>query len=290
MKIVGYCRVSTDMQGEEGHSLAAQSDRIRTWARERRAVVVEVLSDTISGCRADNRPGLQAAVSLACREKAALVVCALSRLARSTRDALNILTELDAAGADLVSLTESIDTTHAAGKMVFRLLSVLAEFERDLISERIRAVFLYMRRQGKITGSVPFGFNRRGGFLVLNPREQAIIRYIHQLRRKGFGYKRLQEALQARGMRTKTGNRHWSQGTLWKLLRRYHLLTLRGRVPPAMFYAHGQTPSKVKAVTDDLPCAKKGRQHAQARDGARRAARQLSHARKLGTGARRAAK
>lgn len=60
----------------------------------------------------------------------------MSRLARSTRDAITTSERLDKAGAALVSLSEKIDTTTAAGKMVFRMLAVLAEFERDQISER----------------------------------------------------------------------------------------------------------------------------------------------------------
>jgi site-specific DNA recombinase len=80
----------------------------------------------LSGSRADNRPALQSALTEACRRKAALVVYSLSRLARSTTGAIKISERLNKSGADLVSLSEHIDTTSAAGKMVFRLLAVLA--------------------------------------------------------------------------------------------------------------------------------------------------------------------
>jgi site-specific DNA recombinase len=111
-----YLRVSTAGQVTEGVSLEAQEARARRWA--------------------ENRPGLQAALTEVCRTKGALVVYSLSRLARSTKDAISIAERLERAGADLVSLSEKIDTTSAAGKMLFRMLAVLAEFERDLISER----------------------------------------------------------------------------------------------------------------------------------------------------------
>ena len=83
----------------------------------------------------DNRPALQTALEAACREHGALVVYSFSRLARSVKDTLSIADRLDAAGADLVSLSESIDTMSTAGKMVLRMLAVLSEFERDLVVE-----------------------------------------------------------------------------------------------------------------------------------------------------------
>ena len=61
----------------------------------------------------------------------------LDRMARSTKDAIDIVERLDKAGADLVGLSEHIDTTTAAGKIVFRLLVAFAEFERALIGERV---------------------------------------------------------------------------------------------------------------------------------------------------------
>jgi site-specific DNA recombinase len=65
-----------------------------------------------------------------------LVVYSLSRLTRSTTDILHVSELMEQRGVDLVSLTEKIDTISAAGKMVFRMLSVLNEFERDLVSEK----------------------------------------------------------------------------------------------------------------------------------------------------------
>lgn len=89
----------------------------------------------LSGKRADNRPELQKALDAVTKCSGVLLVYSLSRLARSTKDTLAISDRLEKADADLVSLSERIDTTSAAGKMVFRMLAVLAEFERDLVSD-----------------------------------------------------------------------------------------------------------------------------------------------------------
>ncbi len=137
MKAIGYCRVSTEGQAHDGVSLATQQARILAWCEANGYSLVELHVDAgLSGCRSDNRPGLQAALSVACRERAALIVYSLSRLARSTKDAISISDRLAKSGADLVSLSERLDTTSAAGKMIFRMLAVLAEFERDQVAER----------------------------------------------------------------------------------------------------------------------------------------------------------
>jgi Resolvase, N terminal domain len=103
-----------------------------------------------------DRPALQEALSRC--TKGALVVYSLSRLARSTKDTLEIADRLAGAGADLVSLSERIDTTTASGKMVFRTLAVLAEFERDQVSERTRFAMAHKKGNGERVGSVPYGF------------------------------------------------------------------------------------------------------------------------------------
>ena len=138
MIAVGYIRVSTAGQAKDGISLEAQDSKIRAWCSANDYPLDALYVETMSAGRADNRPELQKAISHICREKGALVIYSLSRLARSTKDAILISEKLDKAGADLVSLSEKIDTTSAAGKMVFRMLAVLAEFERDQISERHR--------------------------------------------------------------------------------------------------------------------------------------------------------
>jgi DNA invertase Pin-like site-specific DNA recombinase len=108
----------------------------------------------MSAARADNRPQLQSALRHACQGKAALVVYSLSRLARSTKDALLISERLDNAGADLVSLSERIDSTSPMGRMVFRLLSAINEFEKDQLSERTRNVMAHLRQQNRRISAV----------------------------------------------------------------------------------------------------------------------------------------
>src|SRR2546427_10779418 len=88
---VGYVRVSTEGQAQKGVSLEAQEAKIRAWCEANNYSMLALHNDAgLSGSRSDNRPGLQAALNEACKGKTALVVYSLSRLARSTKDAILI--------------------------------------------------------------------------------------------------------------------------------------------------------------------------------------------------------
>jgi len=187
-----YLRCSTERQATEGTSLDTQVSACRAYAAARGLSVAEghIFSDPgLSGGRADNRPGLAAALALACAPAAprggrrragpapaepapgpVLIVYSLSRLARSTRDLLAIADRLAAAGAGLASVTESLDTTTATGRMVYRVLAVLAEFEREILSERTSAGLRQRRAEGKPHGGVaPVGWRREGGVTRTGP-------------------------------------------------------------------------------------------------------------------------
>lgn len=193
-KAFGYIRVSTDDQAMNGVSLEAQRERIEAYCKLNGLELVAVFTDAgLSGKRADNRPELQRALEAVCKAGGVLVVYSLSRLARSTKDTLLIGERLQKANADLASLSEKIDTTSAAGKMVFRMLAVLFEFERDVIVERTVLGLRHKKRMGKRTGKVPFGFDldADGKTLKPNAKEQRAIKLIRDLRVDGLSYRQI---------------------------------------------------------------------------------------------------
>jgi len=222
-RAIAYVRVSTTEQAIDGVSLAAQRAKAEAWADLNGYELAHVYADRgISGKRADNRPALQAALADVCRNGGALVVYSLSRLARSTRDTITIAEQLEQADADLVSISERIDTTTAAGRMVFRMLAVLAEFERDQVSERTAAALAHKRSKGERVGSVPFGFNLADDGVSLEPNatEQAIIAEIHNLRADGYTLRAIADELTRRGIMTKKGNRTWTHTAVKRILTR----------------------------------------------------------------------
>jgi len=222
MKAFGYIRVSTEGQAQDGVSLEAQESKIRSWCDASGFELAGVYVETLSGGRADNRPELQRALAEVCRAKGVLVVYSLSRLARSTTDAIAISQRLEKCGADLASLTERIDTTTAAGKMVFRMLAVLAEFERDQIKERTVAAMSHLRRKNlRISRVVPFGYDlaEDGQTLRPNASEEANVALMARLRGDGASYAAIASELTARGVRTKAGG-VWDHSAVRKILLR----------------------------------------------------------------------
>jgi site-specific DNA recombinase len=221
MKAIAYCRVSSEGQAKEGVSLDAQEARIKAWANEKGHELVQTYVDAgISGKRMTNRPALLKALNHACQINAVLVVYSLSRASRSIKDSILIVETLHKAKADLVSLTENIDTTTASGKLVFSLFISLAEHERNLISERTRAALSYLKKQGKRVGTVGYGFTlqKDGKTLKENAKEQGIIKSIYNARKGGQSYWAIAKALNGGGIPTKKHG-SWSAGTVFRIYR-----------------------------------------------------------------------
>lgn len=210
MKTIGYIRVSTQRQAAEGISIDAQEAKVRAWAEANGATETIIFRDEgISGKAMKNRPGLVAALK-AVGKGDALVTYSLSRLSRSIRDALTISDTLQKKGADMVSLSEKIDTTSAAGKMVFNMMAVLAEFEREQIAERTKLAMAHKRAKGEKTGGdVPFGYRLEAGVLVEDANEQKAVELIRGLRAKGYTLREIGRELESEGHRTKTGKASW---------------------------------------------------------------------------------
>ena len=210
---IGYIRVSTQDQAAEGVSLEAQRAKIEAWCAVSDYELVAVYEDAgISGARMDGRNGLHAALKSA-GKGAALVTYSISRLARSTRDMLEIAEQLERKGADLVSLTERIDTTSAAGRMIFRMLAVMAEFERDVIAERTRNALAHKKATGEVYAPTPFGYEAVEGRLREVKSEARIVAEILKRRAAGDTLAEIAEDLNARGVPGKRGGR-WYPSTV----------------------------------------------------------------------------
>jgi site-specific DNA recombinase len=218
-KVIGYIRVSTTGQVEEGVSLEAQKAKIAAWCALNDGELVALFEDAgISGGGMVKREGLQAALA-ATTKGMALVTYSISRLARNTRDMLEIAERLEKKGADLVSLSERIDTTTASGRMVFRMLAVLAEFEREQIGERTRMALAHKKANGDVYAATPFGFEAIEGRLVEVKAESAIVANIMAMREGGASLAAIAEALNTRGVEGKRGGK-WFPSTVRYLIQR----------------------------------------------------------------------
>ena len=147
--LLGYARVS---KADGSQVLDLQTDALR----EAGVADRNIYSDTASG-KKDDRPGLENCIR-ALRQGDTLVVWKLDRLGRNLRHLVNTVSDLTDRGIGLRVLTgqgAAIDTTTAAGKLVFGIFAALAEFERELISERTRAGLAAARARGRTGGRKP---------------------------------------------------------------------------------------------------------------------------------------
>ncbi|HKT88461.1 MAG TPA: recombinase family protein [Candidatus Sulfotelmatobacter sp.] len=152
MRVALYARVSTL---DKGQDTEVQLRELRAYAARRGWTAVEYVDIGVSGTK-DSRPQLNAMMQAAKRGKLDCVLVArFDRFARSVSHLLRALEEFRALGIDFVSLNEACDTTTPQGKMLFTILGAVAEFERALICERVRAGLAHARANGRVPGPKP---------------------------------------------------------------------------------------------------------------------------------------
>jgi DNA invertase Pin-like site-specific DNA recombinase len=152
-----YLRVSTVDQHPE-----TQLYDLRGLAAQRGFEIVHEYTDKISGAKA-KRPGLDQLLSDARRGKFDVVtVWAFDRIARSTRHFLEVLDELNHLGIEFVSFRENIDTGGPLGRAIIVIIGAIAELERNLIVERVRAGMRRARLEGRQIGRRPLDVDREG--------------------------------------------------------------------------------------------------------------------------------
>jgi DNA invertase Pin-like site-specific DNA recombinase len=173
-RAVIYVRVSTDQQ-----TVSNQTKALEEWATKADVEIVHVYADNgVSGSKGrDQRPGLDAMLTAVTRREFDIVLCwSVDRLGRSVQHLVSILQELHGAGVDLYLHQQAIDTRTPAGRALFQIMGVFAEFERAMIVERVRAGLSRAKAQGKVLGRKPISAKTE--------------RKILKLRDKGYGVKK----------------------------------------------------------------------------------------------------
>jgi DNA invertase Pin-like site-specific DNA recombinase len=148
MKAALYTRVSTNDQ-----SVEMQSSDLKRYCDQRGFEVYKEYSDQgVSGTK-DKRPGLDELIADAKKKKFDAVLCwRFDRFARSTKHLITALEEFRHLGIDFVSFQENIDTSSPLGKAMFTIVSAIAELERNILLERVRAGLKRAKENGRILG------------------------------------------------------------------------------------------------------------------------------------------
>ncbi|SDX99131.1 recombinase family protein [Eubacterium barkeri] len=147
MERIGYIRVSTEEQNETRQEVIMEQ-------LDASKVFIEKLSG-----KDTNRPQLKAMLNYV-REGDTVVVESYSRLARSTKDLLNIVDELSSKGVQFISQKENIDTTTPQGRLMLTIFAGLAQFERECMLERQREGIAIAKAEGKYKGRQPIAIDQ----------------------------------------------------------------------------------------------------------------------------------
>jgi len=215
--VIGYIRVSTDKQEAEGVSLEAQRSKIAAYCALYDYELVGIREDVGSG-KTMKREGLEGALKELCGSRAkGLIIVKLDRLTRNVADLSSLIdgwfSPKAACEAELISISEHIDTTTASGRMVINMMGVISQWEREQIGERTSEALSYKRDNGKVYGPTPFGFTRKGDNLISCAREQKIISWMLERRVDSWGWKRIANTLNEHNIRSKT-KKQWHANTV----------------------------------------------------------------------------
>jgi DNA invertase Pin-like site-specific DNA recombinase len=225
MRVAGYSRVSSEDQARDGVSLEAQREKIRLLAELHGLELAEMVTDAAVSARTLDRPGLSRVLALLdAGEVGGVVVFKLDRLTRSLGDWSYLIDHYfgERGGGSLMSVSESIDTRTAGGRMVLNIMMTVAQWERETIVERTRGAMAFKRGRGeRISGRVPYGSRLAddGRTLTPAPDEAAAAAEAAALQAAGWSLRRIAAELDRRGVPTKMGA-PWTFSGVRSLLRR----------------------------------------------------------------------
>jgi len=228
IRAVGYVRVSTAHQADEGLSLSEQERRVEAYITANGWEHVATYSERgVSGAVpfADRPAFAQLTANLSGIDR--VVIPKLDRLGRSTLDLLAAIERMAEGGAAVVSLVEGIDTSTPVGKLTRTLLAAIAEFERDRLGERVAEVTAARAKKGEWHGGPrPYGYDyarsakgeSTGDGLVIVEAEAQVVRRMYAEWIAGRSQRQITRDLNSDGIRTLRGG-EWAQGTVSKILR-----------------------------------------------------------------------
>jgi DNA invertase Pin-like site-specific DNA recombinase len=203
MATYGYCRVSTDRQADTGESLGTQRRALQGYAMMLGLTLDQVFVERgVSGSRLLTERPEGAKLLVVLKRGDVVLTPKLDRMFRSALDALDVLAKLKERGVSLHMIDLGGDVTgDGISKLVFTILSAVAEAERDRTRERIRDVKADQRKRGRyLGGTVPFGwYLNDGGGLIENPKEQALIRRMLKMREGGASLRAIADAIRRAG-------------------------------------------------------------------------------------------
>ena len=205
MRVVGYVRVSTEEQARTGISIDMQKDRINKLAEEKSWDLIGIMEDKGYSAKNVKRPGYQMLLQLIeFKHVDCLAVYKVDRLCRYSPDMMDLRRLLDNTGVGLHCINEPFNIKEGGGRFLLTIHAGLAEQERDTTIERTKAALAELQRQGKRTGSIPYGFTvDENNYLIHSPYEQNVIKWIKKFMKQDSTYWGIMTTLNLMGFKNR---------------------------------------------------------------------------------------
>ncbi|MBI4564844.1 MAG: recombinase family protein [Planctomycetes bacterium] len=215
-RVVGYIRVSQERNATNGYGLGAQETDIRRYAEYKRWALARIYREEgVSGYLKD-RPALEKLLADAKAGAFDIVIFpSIDRAGRSVRDVIEIDGALQAASVVTIFLREGIDTSTATGEFFRNIMASLAEFEGQLIYERLSKGKLRKRSEGRYVGGwIPYGYRRdEEGNIAIVPEEAAVVERIFRWCAEERSLRWIGKQLDELKAPTRKGG-HWMNSTI----------------------------------------------------------------------------
>lgn len=217
-KICGlYTRVSTEDQAREGFSLSEQKERLEAMCKFKGYEIYKHYEDAgISAKTGNKRPAFNEMLEdLKAGKINTIIALKLDRITRSIYDWENLIKFLEDNNGYIDCANDDINTTHANGKMMSRLLMTVSQAEIERTSERTKVGLAGAIKNGNIPSKTPLGYNRENKKLIINPLTKKIIENIYQLYFEGYSHYKIKNMFNEEKV---NGKDNWHDSTIRKIL------------------------------------------------------------------------
>lgn len=213
IRAYAYVRISTNKQ-LDNTSIEQQIEAIEKYCKENNIILVEIfVEEPASGESFSKRPKFKKMFYDVFQEENnidSIIVFKQDRISRNSLDSQYIFNRLKKANKNLISIADNIDTNDPNSKLIYQILGIIAEVEKDLIAFRTSLGMEKTFENGNFNGGTVFGYNLINKKLVIDEDEARVVKYIFDCySNKIWGYRKIASSLNMQGIKTKKDN-HWS--------------------------------------------------------------------------------
>jgi len=219
-KVIGYVRVSSEIQKRKNNSIPLQKKKIKEYCSLNDFDLIDVYEDDgVSGMSIDKRNGFKSMVEFMKENKIdGIVVWSLSRLGRKMKDVVEFMDFLKSNNIGFFSIKENLSNDDKIGSLIMNILSSINEFEVEVIRERIKDVKRNKKENGEVYGRMMYGFDNVNGKMIENKEEKRIIRRVKNFRSRGWSWRKISNRLNDEGIKSKE-DKIWYDGSLYNMMR-----------------------------------------------------------------------